>query len=98
MTIQDLSNAVKKAEAQKKKEAAKRAEHSIPTALAAFDDLPNSAHVRLPVLCGWRGISPATAWRHCKAGLLPMPKKLGPNVTAWNVGELRAIDNGTGGG
>jgi predicted DNA-binding transcriptional regulator AlpA len=91
MTIQDLTRAVKKAQS------ATKAVHSIPTALAAFDDLPNSAHVRLPVLCGWRGISPATAWRYCKAGLLPMPKKLGKNVTAWNVGELRAMDSAKGG-
>jgi predicted DNA-binding transcriptional regulator AlpA len=61
----------------------------VAPALAQFDQLPDSAHVRLPVVCGLRGVGPATVWRHAKLGLIPKPKKLGPNVTAWNVGELR---------
>jgi predicted DNA-binding transcriptional regulator AlpA len=62
---------------------------SIPAALANFDILPDSAHVRLPVVAALRGSSPATVWRHVKAGLLPAPVKLGPNTTAWRVGDLR---------
>ena len=62
----------------------------IPAALAQFDFLPDSAHVRLPVVVAWRGSSPASVWRHVKAGILPKPVKLGPNTTAWLVGDLRA--------
>jgi len=62
---------------------------TIPTALANFDSLPDSAHVRLPIVAALRCSSPATIWRHVKAGLLPAPVKLGPNTTAWRVGDLR---------
>lgn len=65
------------------------AKTSIPAALAQFDDLPNSASVRLPVVAALNGISAPTVWRWVKAGRIPAPKKLGPNTTAWNVGELR---------
>lgn len=64
---------------------------SIPAALANFDSLPDSAHVRLPIVAAWRGSSPATIWRHVKSGLLPAPVKLGPNTTAWRVGDLRRV-------
>lgn len=63
---------------------------NIPAALANFDKLPDSAHVRLPIVAALRGTSPATVWRHVKAGLIPQPVKLGPNTTAWRVGDLRA--------
>lgn len=59
-------------------------------ALERFDTLPDSAHVRLPTVCGLQGISPATVWRWVREGRLPRPHRLGPQVTAWNVGELRA--------
>ena len=62
----------------------------LPAALVHFDSLPDSAHVRLPIVAALRGSSPATVWRHVKAGLLPAPVKLGPNTTGWRVGELRA--------
>jgi len=65
------------------------AKAGIPPALAQFDNLPDSAHVRLPVVAALRGISSATVWRHVKAGLIPAPVKVGPNSTAWNVGALR---------
>ena len=69
---------------------------SIPTATAApalaqFDTLPESAHVRLPVVAALHGIGPATVWRWVKSGRLPAPVKLGPNTTAWRVGELRRV-------
>lgn len=64
---------------------------SIPAALVNFDRLPDSAHVRLPVVAAWRSCSPASVWRHVKAGLLPAPVKLGPNTTAWRVGDLRRV-------
>ena len=58
-----------------------------------FDTLPDSAHVRLPVVCALRGCGPATVWRHARMKLLPEPRKLSPKITAWNVGELRAVLN-----
>jgi predicted DNA-binding transcriptional regulator AlpA len=59
-------------------------------AIQHFDTLPNSAHVRLPVVCALFGCGPATVWRHARLKLLPDPRKLSPKITAWNVGELRA--------
>lgn len=61
----------------------------VPQGLVNFDKLPDSAHVRMPIVAPLFGISVPTAWRWAKDGRLPAPKKLGPNVTAWNVGELR---------
>ncbi len=62
---------------------------AIPAALAQFDNLPDAAHVRLPVVAALHGIGPATVWRWVKSGRLPAPIKLGPNTTAWQVGALR---------
>ena len=62
---------------------------NIPAALEQFDSLPDSAYVRLPVVAALNGVSAPTVWRWVKAGRLPMPQKLGPNTTAWNVGDLR---------
>jgi predicted DNA-binding transcriptional regulator AlpA len=62
----------------------------IPVALQNFDSLPDSAEVRLPIVCGWRGSSSSTVWRDVKAGRLPSPRKHSPRCTTWNVGELRA--------
>jgi predicted DNA-binding transcriptional regulator AlpA len=62
---------------------------SIPAALQDFDSLPDSAHVRIKVVAALNGIGPATVWRWVKSGRLPKPRKLGPNTTAWRVGELR---------
>lgn len=66
-----------------------RAHADIPAALKQFDSLPDSANVRLPIVAALNGISAPTVWRWVKAGRIPNPKKLGPNTTAWNVGELR---------
>lgn len=57
--------------------------------LRDFDNLPDSADVRVRVVSAWRGISVPTVWRHSKLGLLPEPEKRG-GVTTWNVGKLRA--------
>lgn len=54
-----------------------------------FDNLPDSANVRLPVLKGLCDCSASTVWRLVRAGKLPKPRKLSERVTAWNVGELR---------
>ena len=61
----------------------------LSTALSGFDALPDSAHVRAQTVADWKGVSVPTVWRWSKAGLLPAPVKIGPRVTAWNVGALR---------
>ena len=68
--------------------------NSINLALTNFDQLPNSANVRLPVVMALYGISPATVWRNVKNGNIPKPQKLTVRTTAWNVGELRAALRG----
>ncbi len=66
---------------------------NIPFTLEQFDSLPNSAHVRLPVVQAVVGASASTIWRMAKRGDLPQPRKLSAQVTAWNVGELRKALN-----
>jgi predicted DNA-binding transcriptional regulator AlpA len=68
----------------------------IDVALQNFDQLPNSANVRLPVVMALYGISPATVWRNVKNGNIPKPHKLTARATVWNVGELRAALCGEG--
>jgi predicted DNA-binding transcriptional regulator AlpA len=63
----------------------KAADHA---AFAAFDTLPSSANVRMPVVAALFCISPATVWRWCHAGHLPKPLRIG-GVAVWNVGLLR---------
>lgn len=63
---------------------------SIPEALAQFDNLPDSAYIRLPVLKRLYGISAASVWRGCKKGTIPKPSKISERCTAWNVGQVRA--------
>ena len=63
---------------------------TLPDALRCFDNLPNSANVRQPVIQALFACSSASVWRGVKAGRIPQPRKLSPRVTAWNVGEIRA--------
>jgi predicted DNA-binding transcriptional regulator AlpA len=56
--------------------------------LRSFDQLPDVALVRLPVVCALLSVSGSTVWRWCRAGKLPQPAHVG-NVTFWNVGDLR---------
>lgn len=62
---------------------------AVPAALKHFDDLPDSAHVRQPVVAGLYGISAATVWRYVEQGRIPAPIRYPGRVTAWNVGVLR---------
>jgi predicted DNA-binding transcriptional regulator AlpA len=66
-------------------------------ALEGFDKLPDSAFVRVETVSALRNCSNATTWRHAQQGLIPAPKKIGPRITAWNVGELRRALAGKGG-
>ena len=56
-----------------------------------FDDLPNDGFVRLPTVANLFACSRATVWRRVKERLLPPPIKLGERISAWKVGDLRAI-------
>lgn len=60
-----------------------------PSALKNFDQLPDTARVRLPIVKGLLSRSASSIWRDVKAGRLPAPVKIGPRSTAWIVGELR---------
>lgn len=62
---------------------------AVQEALAQFNQLPDSAFVRLPVVISLFSCSRATLWRWVKCAQVPAPKKLGVRITAWNVGELR---------
>lgn len=61
----------------------------IPDALKNFDLLPNSAHVRFPIVQALYACSPASVWRGIKTGRIPKGKKLSPRTTCWLVGDLR---------
>lgn len=63
---------------------------AIPEALANFDQLPDSAYIRLPVMKGLYGVSAASIWRGVKNSTIPKPSKLSERCTAWNVGLIRA--------
>lgn len=63
---------------------------SINPALRDFDQLPDSAHVRLPVVKALYACSPASVWRGVKNSTIPKPHKLSsPRAACWNVGELK---------
>lgn len=55
----------------------------------SFDTLPDAAHVRLPVVATLYATSHSNVWRWVRDGLIPQPRKLGPQTTVWNVGDLR---------
>ncbi len=61
----------------------------LPEALRNFDQLPDTANVRQPVVQGLYACSAASIWRGVKDGRIPKPRKLSPRTTCWNVGELR---------
>lgn len=64
---------------------------ALPTAFINFDQLPDSANVRLPTVAALFCCSGATVWRWVKTKKIPEPRKVSEGVTVWNVGELRAI-------
>lgn len=70
-------------------ESPRKVHRSDQTALAQFDELPDSAFVRQPVVLGLFACSQATLWRWVKNSLVPAPKRIGNRVSAWQVGELR---------
>lgn len=63
---------------------------NFPVVLRDFDQTPNSAFIRLPIVMRLYGVSAATIWRGVKNGTIPKPSKLSERCTAWNVGLIRA--------
>jgi predicted DNA-binding transcriptional regulator AlpA len=63
--------------------------NSLNPSFQYFDQYPNSASVRLPVVMALFACSSATVWRRVKSGHIPQPRKLSLRTTCWNVGELR---------
>ena len=61
----------------------------IPDALKFFQDLPDQAHVRLPVVKALYACSAATVWGGVKNGTIPKPHKLSQRTSCWNVLELK---------
>jgi len=71
-------------------------------AIIQFDALPDSAFLResqlvqspkRPGVPAPLPFSANTLWRKVKAGEFPQPIKLGPRITAWKAGEVRAWIN-----
>ena len=54
-------------------------------------ELPASGFVRLPQILKLYPVSPATWWAGVKSGRFPKSVKLGPNITAWRVEDIRAL-------
>ncbi len=71
--------------------------NSISEALTNFDQLPDAAQVRLPVVMALYACSASTIWRGIKSGHIPKPQNLTPRTTTWNVGKLRQAKNGNSG-
>jgi hypothetical protein len=61
---------------------------NLTSTLNLFDELPASAHVRLPVVMALCSASASTVWRWSRKGRLPRPIHI-DNTTLWNVGALR---------
>lgn len=56
--------------------------------LSQFDELPDLARVRMPVVAALYACSPRTVRNRVAAGDIPPPEKLG-GVLTWAVGDLR---------
>ena len=64
---------------------------ALPAGVKTFNDLPDDAYVRLPVVRALNGnVHASTIWRWVRNGAYPAPEPIGPNVSAWRVGKLRA--------
>lgn len=62
--------------------------------MSDFDTLPSEALLRLSHILAPTGpvpVSRSTWWAGVKDGRFPQPVKLGPRITAWHVGEIRAL-------
>jgi prophage regulatory protein len=57
--------------------------------LKTFDDLPDSALIRCPLVLTLTGLSRATLHRRIKQGKFPRGVQLGENSVAWRAGDIR---------
>lgn len=53
--------------------------------------LPQEGYVRLPDVLAVFPVSRSTWWAGVKQGKYPQPVKLGPNIAAWRVEEIRQL-------
>ncbi|NBA96296.1 AlpA family transcriptional regulator [Pseudomonas sp. R5(2019)] len=56
-----------------------------------FDDLPDCAVIRQPVVLAVTGYSKATLWNHIRDGKFPQPVQIGPRSIAWRVSDIRKL-------
>lgn len=64
-------------------------ESLLPLTLEAFDNLPNSAFVPVPIIAALRGESVATTLRRIADGSLPALVTTGKRTRRMNVGAYR---------
>lgn len=69
----------------------------IPSAVANFDSLPDSAKLDLACLKALTAKSRATIYRWIDQGILPKPHKFGASRNFWNVGDIRRALSAVGG-
>lgn len=55
--------------------------------------IPDAGFIRQIQLLKLIPFSASTLWRRIKAGDFPAPVKLGPNVTAWRIEDVRGWMN-----
>jgi prophage regulatory protein len=53
--------------------------------------LPDTGFVRLTSILALIPVGRATWWAGVRSGHFPQPVKLGPNITAWRVEDIRAL-------
>ena len=72
---------------------------SLPARPIPVASLPAEGYVRIDVVTRIIPVAPRTIWHWVAAGRFPRPIKLGDNVTAWRVEDLRRFlaTAGTGG-
>jgi predicted DNA-binding transcriptional regulator AlpA len=58
--------------------------------------LPNTGFLRIKQVLVFIPVSPMTWWRGVRKGKYPKPVKLGSNMTAWRVEDIRALIDSIG--
>ncbi len=53
--------------------------------------LPETGFIRLPAVLSLIPVGKTTWWKGIKSGRFPKPVKLGPNMTAWRVEDIRDL-------
>jgi len=56
-----------------------------------FEQLPDEAVLRLPLVLALTGRSYSGFWAGVKAGTLPKPVKIGGRAVGWRVGDIRKL-------